>query len=71
MVEVIFGGEYSLRGILIVMCGCNLHAATLYGHDNHHIAESLFKGFGRALDAACQLEPRLARQVPSTKGSLR
>ena len=52
-------------------CRCNLHAATLYGRDNHHIAESLFKGLGRALDSACEIDPRLAERVPSSKGSLR
>ncbi len=53
-----------------VTCRCNLHAAALYGRDNHHLAESLFKGLGRSLDAACRYDPRLAQQVPSSKGSL-
>lgn len=54
-----------------VTCRCNLHATVLYGRDNHHLAESLFKGLGRSLDAACQYDPRRAQQAPSSKGSLR
>lgn len=54
-----------------VTCRCNLHAAALYGRDNHHIAESLFKGLGRSMDAACQYDPRSGQRVPSSKGSLR
>lgn len=52
-----------------VACRCNLHAAVLYGRDNHHMAESLFKGLGRALDEATQIDPRRANVVPSSKGS--
>jgi imidazoleglycerol-phosphate dehydratase len=48
----------------------NLHARVLYGRDDHHQAEALFKALGRALDAATQLDPRRAGQVPSTKGTL-
>ena len=48
----------------------NLHMKLLQGRNNHHIAESLFKGFGRALSQAVSLDPRRARLVPSTKGSL-
>lgn len=48
----------------------NLHARVLYGRDDHHQAEALFKALGRALDAASQIDPRRAGQVPSTKGSL-
>jgi imidazoleglycerol-phosphate dehydratase len=47
----------------------NLHARVLYGRDDHHKAEALFKAFARALDAATQLDPRRA-SVPSTKGTL-
>ncbi|MFZ0545709.1 MAG: imidazoleglycerol-phosphate dehydratase HisB [Candidatus Promineifilaceae bacterium] len=50
---------------------CNLHARILYGRDNHHQAEALFKAFGRALDAATQLDPRRANIIPSTKGTLK
>ena len=48
----------------------NLHARVLYGRDDHHQAEALFKALGRALDAATQLDPRRAGAVPSTKGTL-
>jgi imidazoleglycerol-phosphate dehydratase len=47
-----------------------LHVETLYGHNNHHIAESCFKGFARALGQAIRLDPRQMDRVPSTKGSL-
>ena len=47
-----------------------LHVETLYGLNNHHIAESCFKGFARALRQAVTLDPRQLGQVPSTKGSL-
>ena len=48
----------------------NLHARVLYGKDDHHQAEGLFKALGRALDAACQIDPRRSGRIPSTKGSL-
>jgi imidazoleglycerol-phosphate dehydratase len=48
----------------------NLHARVLYGRDDHHQAEALFKAFGRALDAATQIDSRRSEVVPSTKGSL-
>lgn len=48
----------------------NLHARVLYGRDDHHKAEGLFKALGRALEMAARLEPRRAAQVPSTKGML-
>jgi imidazoleglycerol-phosphate dehydratase len=47
----------------------NLHARALYGHNDHHQAEALFKALGRALDAATQIDPR-REGVPSTKGTL-
>lgn len=50
-------------------CGCNLHLNLLYGENVHHIIEACFKGFGRALDSATALNPRLAG-VMSTKGVL-
>ena len=49
---------------------CNLHARVLYGRDDHHQAEALFKALGRALDAATAIDPRRAEQIPSTKGTL-
>lgn len=47
-----------------------LHVATLYGSNDHHIAESCFKGLARALRAAVAVDPRAANEVPSTKGTL-
>jgi imidazoleglycerol-phosphate dehydratase len=48
----------------------NLHARVLYGRDDHHKAEALFKALGCALEMAVRLEPRRAAQIPSTKGVL-
>jgi imidazoleglycerol-phosphate dehydratase len=48
----------------------NLHASIVYGSNNHHKAEALFKALGRALDAATRLDPRLSGELPSTKGLL-
>jgi imidazoleglycerol-phosphate dehydratase len=50
--------------------GITLHVETLYGSNNHHIAESAFKGLARALRTAVEIDPRKADTVPSTKGSL-
>ena len=50
--------------------GVTLHVATLYGSNDHHIAESCFKGLARALRTAVAIDPRAANEVPSTKGSL-
>jgi imidazoleglycerol-phosphate dehydratase len=47
----------------------NLHAQVLYGRNDHHKVEALFKGLARALDAATQLDAR-RQDVPSTKGTL-
>ncbi len=47
-----------------------LHVAALYGTNDHHIAESCFKGLARALRVAVAIDPRTAHEVPSTKGSL-
>ena len=47
----------------------NLHAHVLYGRNDHHQAEALFKALGRALDAATRIEER-REGVPSTKGML-
>ncbi|HEV2391023.1 MAG TPA: imidazoleglycerol-phosphate dehydratase HisB [Verrucomicrobiae bacterium] len=49
---------------------CNLHVELLYGDEPHHITEALFKAFARAVDAACQKDPRIAGRLPSTKGKL-
>jgi imidazoleglycerol-phosphate dehydratase len=50
--------------------GLTLHVETLYGNNDHHIAESCFKGLARALRAALSIDPRNAGEVPSTKGVL-
>ena len=47
----------------------NLHLKVLDGGNNHHMAEALFKAFGKALDMAVSEEPRM-KEVWSTKGSL-
>jgi imidazoleglycerol-phosphate dehydratase len=49
---------------------CNLHARVLYGRDDHHQAEALFKAWARALDSASQIDQRRAGAIPSTKGSM-
>ena len=49
---------------------CNLHLELLYGDEPHHISEALFKAFAKAIDIACQRDPRIAGQLPSTKGKL-
>ncbi len=50
--------------------GLTLHVETLYGSNNHHIAESCFKGLARALRIAIEPDPRQAGKIPSTKGTL-
>jgi imidazoleglycerol-phosphate dehydratase len=47
-----------------------LHIDTLRGKNAHHIAETVFKAFGRALRMAVEPDPRMQGQLPSTKGSL-
>ena len=47
-----------------------LHIDNLRGHNAHHIAETVFKAFGRALRMALEPDPRMAGIMPSTKGSL-
>ena len=47
----------------------NLHLKVLDGGNNHHMAEALFKAFGKALDMATLAEPRM-NELWSTKGSL-
>jgi imidazoleglycerol-phosphate dehydratase len=50
--------------------GVTLHLDNLRGRNAHHIAETLFKAFGRALRMALEPDPRMAGIMPSTKGSL-
>ena len=55
---------------LAVNAALTLHVATLYGSNDHHIAESCFKGLARALRTAVAIDARAAHEVPSTKGTL-
>ena len=50
--------------------GVTLHLRQLDGTNSHHIAEAMFKAFGRALSEAVSLDARLAGEIPSTKGAL-
>jgi len=47
-----------------------LHIDSIRGQNAHHIAETIFKAFGRALRMALEADPRLGATIPSTKGSL-
>ncbi len=49
---------------------CNLHLELLYGQEPHHVVEGLFKAFAKAVDFACQRDPRITGKIPSTKGRL-
>jgi imidazoleglycerol-phosphate dehydratase len=49
--------------------GMNLHINVAYGENDHHVIESIFKAFGRALDQAASIDGRTSG-VPSSKGSL-
>ena len=49
---------------------CNLHLELLYGDEPHHVVEALLKAFAKAVDHACQRDPRMAGRLPSTKGRL-
>lgn len=51
--------------------GITLHVTNLYGANNHHIAETCFKAVARVLRSACEIDPRQADAIPSTKGSLK
>lgn len=51
-------------------CGITLHIELLYGQNNHHICEAIYKGFARAMRSAVEIDPRKGGAVPSTKGTL-
>jgi imidazoleglycerol-phosphate dehydratase len=51
--------------------GITLHVTNHYGANNHHIAETCFKAVARVLRTACEIDPRQADAIPSTKGSLK
>jgi imidazoleglycerol-phosphate dehydratase len=48
----------------------NLHARVLYGVNDHHKAEALFKALGRALDMATRIDKRTSGELPSTKARI-
>ena len=50
--------------------GITLHIELLYGVNNHHIIEGIFKGFARAMRQAVEIDPRKGGAIPSTKGIL-
>ncbi|MCB1396148.1 MAG: imidazoleglycerol-phosphate dehydratase HisB [Rhodobacter sp.] len=50
--------------------GITLHLDQVHGINSHHIAEAAFKATARALRIACEIDPRKADAVPSTKGTL-
>jgi imidazoleglycerol-phosphate dehydratase len=50
--------------------GITLHIELLYGTNNHHVCEGVFKGFARAMRSAVELDPRKGGAIPSTKGQL-
>ena len=47
-----------------------LHIRALAGENSHHIAEAMFKGFGRAMRQAVRVDPELGGEIPSTTGTL-
>ncbi len=47
-----------------------LHIRALYGENEHHKAESIFKAFGKAMKIACSKDKRILKELPSTKGLL-
>jgi imidazoleglycerol-phosphate dehydratase len=51
-------------------CGITLHVELLYGANNHHIIEGVYKGLARAMRSAVELDPRKGGAIPSTKGLL-
>mgnify|MGYP003113878379 FL=1 len=50
--------------------GITLHIQLLYGQNNHHVCEAVYKGFARAMRQAVELDPRKGGAIPSTKGQL-
>ncbi len=81
--EFVFSGEFSQQSIgqldtqmithffrsLAISSGMTLHMVILYGINDHHKCEGLFKALGRALRVAVELDPRRT-EVVSTKGTL-
>ena len=50
--------------------GANLHIRVHYGRSDHHKIEAVFKALAKAMKSACEIEPRIAGTIPSTKGVL-
>ncbi len=50
--------------------GVTLHVCELAGENAHHVVEATFKAVARAMRAACEIDPRAAEALPSTKGAL-
>ena len=69
-------GEFDVDLIVEFFQGfCNhalstVHIDSIRGHNAHHIAETIFKAFGRAMRMALEVDTRLGDVIPSTKGSL-
>ncbi len=59
--EFFYAFSYSAR--------MNLHIKEIYGSNDHHVTEAMFKALGRSLRAACEKDPRVSG-IPSTKGLL-
>ncbi|MBB3034991.1 imidazoleglycerol-phosphate dehydratase HisB [Alteriqipengyuania lutimaris] len=57
-------------GSVAQTAGLTLHIELLYGSNNHHICEAIYKGFARAMRQAVEIDPRKGGAVPSTKGIL-
>jgi imidazoleglycerol-phosphate dehydratase len=55
---------------LAIEAKMNLHARIVYGVNDHHKAEALFKALGRALDKATRIDTRISGELPTTKGML-
>lgn len=64
-----FGLVEEFTRALAMSAAITLHVEVEYGKNNHHIAEAIFKALARALDTACQIDPRVTG-VPSSKGRL-
>jgi imidazoleglycerol-phosphate dehydratase len=64
-----FGLVEEFTRALAMSAAMTLHVEVEYGKNNHHIAEAIFKALARALDMACQIDPRVTG-VPSSKGKL-
>jgi len=47
-----------------------IHIRALYGQNDHHKAESIFKAFGKAIKMACSKDKRILKELPTTKGIL-